>query len=249
MKTLLLDLKISFLKQLASAVKYLHEQQFVHRDIKPDNILVHKEGDAYAIKLTDLGFARRFPATSGAVSATGAGTQDWQAPEILPGEDEHVRYDYGVDIYSLGLVFLSLAEHQPGHPLVAKKGKTKEMFDQKLENRDYLNLVILYFAVKHVEKKKSKYETLSSIVTFPVQGIPLGMWMWQRKLNKLPIKVPITVSAEDGAEEKTIKLLVQRMVCPDQSYRSSIGDVFGALAGKYIFHIYLLLIISYSRLL
>ena len=60
--------------------------------------------------------------------------------------------------------------------------------------------------------------------------------MWQRKLNKLSINIPIGVSTEDGAEEKTIKLLVQRMVCPEASYRSPIGDVYSVLDGKHESH-------------
>ena len=58
------------------------------------------------------------------------------------------------------------------------------------------------------------------------------MWMWQRKMSKQPIKIPISVSTEDGAEEKTIKLLVQHMVCPDPSYRSPMEDIYITVNGK-----------------
>ena len=122
MGTLLIEMTVSFMKQITSGIRCLHDNNVMHRDVKPDNILVHKEHGDYVIKITDLGFAKRVPDTSAVVSASGAGTLDWMAPDIYPGEDEHVRYSRAADIFSLGLVFLSLIEHVPGNILQARKG-------------------------------------------------------------------------------------------------------------------------------
>ena len=67
---------------------------------------------------------------------------------------------------------------------------------------------------------------------FPVEGVSLGLWIWERKKNKQPIKLPINVTENDGPEQTTIKLLVQRMVCPEPSYRIPITEIFHSLNGE-----------------
>lgn len=71
-----------------------------HRDIKPANILMSANGDFY---LADFGFARVLNTSAG---LSYKGTQDYIAPEVGTK-----RYDYRVDIYSLGLVLYRLVNH------------------------------------------------------------------------------------------------------------------------------------------
>ena len=61
------------------------------------------------------------------------------------------------------------------------------------------------------------------------------MWMWQRKMSKQPVNIPISVTAEDGIEIKAIKRLVQHMVCPDPSERSSMEIIYITVDRKYKF--------------
>jgi len=88
------------LREVADALHYAHERGVVHRDIKPDNILV--EIDSGRAMVTDFGIARAVQAEM-RLTATGiaVGTPAYMSPEQAMGERE---VDGRADIYSLGIV-------------------------------------------------------------------------------------------------------------------------------------------------
>ena len=84
---------------ICSALNEMHKQNLIHRDIKPQNILVSKDG---IYKLSDLGSVRKFSGSATAITMKGA--FDYTAPEILIGSPADSR----ADIYSLGIVMYQL---------------------------------------------------------------------------------------------------------------------------------------------
>ena len=84
--------------QVVNAVYYLHNNNIIHRDIKPENILI---GDNNKIKLCDFGWAKELTLEN---RSTFCGTVEYMAPEIVENEN----YDYGVDIWSLGILLYEL---------------------------------------------------------------------------------------------------------------------------------------------
>ena len=87
-----------------NGLHYLHSQLRIHRDIKAGNILLTDTGD---IKLADFGSAAiASPANSF------VGTPYWMAPEVILAMDEG-QYDGKVDVWSLGITCIELAERKP----------------------------------------------------------------------------------------------------------------------------------------
>ncbi len=83
---------------ICTALAHCEKRAFIHRDIKPGNILVNDVGEH---KLTDFGIARTLDHTT---AVTGVGTPGYMSPEVYTGADANKT----VDIYSLGLVMYEL---------------------------------------------------------------------------------------------------------------------------------------------
>ncbi|CAK9684810.1 unnamed protein product [Candida parapsilosis] len=113
---------LHFLRQLASALSFLREKSLVHRDIKPQNLLLcpplHSKQEfidgSYSgmwelpiLKIADFGFARFLPSTS--MAETLCGSPLYMAPEILRYE----KYNAKADLWSVGAVLYEMAVGKP----------------------------------------------------------------------------------------------------------------------------------------
>lgn len=100
-----LNLVKSYLYQITAALRYCHSKRILHRDLKPQNLLIDKNG---IIKLADFGLARAFGVPIKTLTHEVL-TLWYRAPEILLGQKE---YSTPVDIWSLGLIF-EMAHRKP----------------------------------------------------------------------------------------------------------------------------------------
>jgi negative regulator of the PHO system len=97
----------SFMFQLLRGVAFCHERHVLHRDLKPQNLLINRRGE---LKLADFGLARAFGIPVNTFSNEVV-TLWYRAPDVLLGSRQ---YDTAIDIWSAGCI---MAEMFSGRPL------------------------------------------------------------------------------------------------------------------------------------
>lgn len=95
------DEAVNIMKQLTGAVAQAHQHHIIHRDIKPQNILIKDDG---TVKITDFGIAVAADSVQLTLNNAVMGSAHYLAPETAQGKDPNPQ----VDIYSLGIVFYEL---------------------------------------------------------------------------------------------------------------------------------------------
>lgn len=113
------------MRQLASAVRFMHSRGVVHRDLKPENIVFAHEGEDSPVKIVDFGFARvkrgREPLH------TPCFTLPYAAPEVVARQG----YDQSCDLWSLGAILYSMLSGKPpfrtGSPDLATRIRAGEI--------------------------------------------------------------------------------------------------------------------------
>lgn len=103
------DMVKRFMSQLVRGTMYCHAHRILHRDLKPQNLLIDKEGN---LKLADFGLARAFGVPLRTYTHEVV-TLWYRAPEILLGGRQ---YSTGVDMWSIGCIFAEMVTRKPLFP-------------------------------------------------------------------------------------------------------------------------------------
>ena len=111
----------SFLYQLCLGIAYCHQHRVLHRDLKPQNLLINIEGE---LKLADFGLARAFgiPVRSYTHEVV---TLWYRAPDVLMGSR---KYSTPVDIWSIGCIFAEMVNGQPLLPGASESDQLAKIF-------------------------------------------------------------------------------------------------------------------------
>ncbi|GCE98140.1 hypothetical protein ZYGM_002097 [Zygosaccharomyces mellis] len=140
------------MREVLIALKYIHKDNVIHRDIKAANVLITNEGH---VKLCDFGVAAQLNQSS-LKRQTMAGTPYWMAPEVIM---EGVSYDTKVDIWSLGITTYEIATGNPPYcdveALRAMQLITKSK-PPRLEGRHYSPMLKEFIALCLDEDPKER---------------------------------------------------------------------------------------------
>jgi len=193
---------ISIAKQVCEGLTEAHRLGVVHRDLKPQNIMVDEEGNA---RIMDFGIARSLK-TKG-ITATGVmiGTPEYMSPEQVEGKE----VDQRSDIYSLGVILYEMVTgrvpFEGDTPFtIGVKHKSEQPKDPKELNTQLpedLNLVILRCLEKDREKRyQSAGEVRSELINIE-KGIPTTE-------IEVPKRKPLT------SREITVQFSLKRLFIP-----------------------------------
>lgn len=162
-KTMPIDKIIGYTKQICLGLSFAHSKSVIHRDIKPQNILVAKENDNCYI--SDFGIARIRRDERLTVVGMAVGTPEYMSPEQASGK----RLDAQTDIYSLGILIYEMCvgnppfygsdpvsvAYQQVHEIPKKPSKIRHDIPVRLEN-------IIMKALK--KNKNERYRTAYEII-------------------------------------------------------------------------------------
>jgi len=153
---------IDFTRQICRALRYAHSCDIIHRDIKPGNILIEKNG---VIRLTDFGIAKIFSRTAITLTGSAVGTPEYMSPEQAQGK----KLDAQTDIYSLGIVMYEMLTRKPpfsgNNPMsIAYKQVHEQPDPPSLKRKDIpkrLEMIVLKALKKD---KRERYATIGELL-------------------------------------------------------------------------------------
>jgi len=113
--------------KMLSAVKYMHDHQIVHRDLKFENIMFESKNPGAEIKVIDFGLSKKFISSKLGIMREGCGTLYSMAPQVLQGV-----YTSQADMWSTGVItYMLLSSHRPFY------SKTRKVMIDKIMRCEY----------------------------------------------------------------------------------------------------------------
>lgn len=133
-RTLQLDQIYSFFRDITSGLRHLHMNGYIHRDLKPNNCLLHESSDGIRVLVSDFGEVQSQDAMRKSTGATG--TVSYCAPEVLRREYANGpfgNFTFKSDIFSLGMILYFLCFAQLPYASADIINEEKEDLDQLRE--------------------------------------------------------------------------------------------------------------------
>jgi len=199
-RTLSPEQALSIVPQICDALEFAHAHGVVHRDVKPENILLDRAG---RVKIADFGLAKLLgvEVPLGSLTSTGQvlGTLRYMAPEQL----EHpLQVDHRADIYSLGVVFYEMLTGEIPMGRFAPPSK-KVRIDVQLDE------VVLRTLEREPEQRyQHAVEVKSDVEAIGAGGRPRSGRPGLRRLSWLAVSSPVVTFGGSALASMWIVLLL-----------------------------------------
>jgi serine/threonine-protein kinase len=185
---------VQLMVKVCRAIEFAHSRGILHRDLKPGNIMLDKQGEPH---ITDFGLAKKMDEDSGQTH-TGLimGTPDYMSPEQAIGA--HAQVSVTSDVYSLGSILFDLITGQPPFRSATVVETLSRVTQEPARNPTTINQRVSKdlqtICLKCLEKAPQKrYRSAASLADEldrylrgePIQGRPVGsgekLWRWGRR--------------------------------------------------------------------
>lgn len=221
----LLGRVVDTLLRVCDALMFAHDRKVIHRDVKPENIMIGSFGQVY---LMDWGIAQ----VDGAADTPFAGTTAWVAPEQARGETCDPRTDvWGVG----GLLYYALCGARPNQGatpderVASARASRRPLLPAELAPKRNLPFELVRIAMKALEPDPARRYPDIAAMAVDLQAVRDGGWWFE--LRVFPVDAEIV---REGDEADTAYILVQG-VCEVRQNGGPIaelgpGEIFGEAA-------------------
>jgi serine/threonine-protein kinase len=165
---------VSIVRQTAMALEHAHAQGFIHRDVKPKNIMLTKSG---IVKLADMGLAREVDdyVTATAEAGRAYGTPYYISPEQIRGE---ISIDFRADLYALGATFYHMATGRVPFDGTSPSAVMHKHLKEPLVPPDHLNHSLSsgvgeIIEVLMAKSSDSRYQSTADLIS-DLEGVARG---------------------------------------------------------------------------
>jgi len=157
------DEAVHIVLQIARGLAHAHQAGIIHRDVKPQNMVITTEGVA---KLLDLGLAHRPDIDAEPESGRAIGSPYYMAPEQILADP---NIDHRADVYGLGATLYLMVTGQPPYDAPTAKGVMRAHLDKPLTPPKQINPLLSDDVCKVIEvclakRKEDRYEPTQQLV-------------------------------------------------------------------------------------
>ncbi|MFQ6070793.1 MAG: protein kinase, partial [Candidatus Aminicenantales bacterium] len=221
-RQLTLGTALSIAKQVCEGLAEAHRLGVIHRDLKPQNIMIDREGN---VRIMDFGIARSLKEKGITGAGVMIGTPEYMSPEQVEGKE----VDQRSDIYSLGVILYEMVTgwlpFEGDTPFtIGMKHKSEKPPDPRELNAQ-VPMDLSRLILKCMEKDKEKRYQSAEEVLFELINIERGMPTTEREI---PERKPLT------SREITVKFTVKKMFVPGMIFLAAI--IIGLVLWQLLLH-------------